>query len=178
VRLVEEIVDASPGGRLLLELATGGSVRVTGHADTDRRVHVRARLVDGDTSVTRLDIARVHAGVRVRARPASRRFGGSSSSAHHFEISVPRQYSVTLRSAGGHVHLRDLDGRFRGRTGGGCLTIERASGRARLTTGGGSIHVADADLSGSVTTGAGHIVLARVRGGLRASSAWGATVRR
>jgi hypothetical protein len=170
-RELDEVVATRPGERLVLDLETGGSVRVTGQADDDGRVHVRGQLVDRDGTVTRLEIARVWSGVRVRVKAASAPGAGSSTS-HHFEISVPRRYDVTLRSAGGAVHLRDLSGRFRGRTGGGPLIIERASGQARLTTGGGSIRVVDADLSGSVITCAGRVLFARVRGGLRASSAF------
>jgi hypothetical protein len=161
----ERTVAASPGGELTLNLDSGGGVIV--HGSSENRVTVRARLGGRDWRDTEVTIERVPGGVRLGSRLPPRT---NSTTAHAFEIRVPRRYNLRLESTGGGVTLRDLEGTFRGHTAGGAIDIERVSGRVALTTGGGTVRVRDSDLDGFVTTGGGVVTVVNTRGDLRTAS--------
>jgi DUF4097 and DUF4098 domain-containing protein YvlB len=169
---MEHTLPVKPGGRLELDLDTGGSVEIR---SWDRpEVYVRARLAGDDWRSTQLAIGPESFGVGVRAVPTGHH--SYSSTSHHFEFRVPERYDVHLSSAGGSLTIVGVEGTFKGNTGGGELVLERARGQARLNTGGGDIEVTDCDLSGSVTTGGGSVKLSRVKGGLRGSSGSGPVI--
>jgi DUF4097 and DUF4098 domain-containing protein YvlB len=71
---------------------------------------------------------------------------------------------VQIKSAGGGVTIKDVDGYFTGSTGGGEIEIRNATGRADINTGGGDILVSDSRLTGSVSTGGGQVLIERVTG--------------
>ncbi|HEX9892296.1 MAG TPA: M56 family metallopeptidase [Gemmatimonadales bacterium] len=170
--LIERTVPARAGETLALDLETGGDVTLRGWNRPE--LQVRARLAGADWKNTRVSIARVDGGVRVRAEPTEDRNNFSTS--HDFEIMLPDRYDVRLESAGGSLTIIGVEGTFRGGSGGGEIRIERAKGDARLTTGGGDIQVTDSDLRGSVSTGGGMVRLSRVRGGLRGFSGSGPVI--
>ena len=166
---LEDDVPASPGGLLDLDLETGGSVEIRGWERN--QVNVRSQLGGTDWADSRVEIAPAGNGVRVRCFQQGR--SRSTTTSHHFKISVPSSYDVRLRSSGGDVAIVGVEGTFRGSTGGGQLVLERDRGHASLSTGGGDIEVSDSDLSGAVMTGGGTVRISRVRGGLRGSSGSG-----
>ena len=169
---MENTLPAKPGGRLVLQLDTGGSVSIR---SWDRnQVYVRAELAGDDWRSTQIGIGPESFGVGVRAVPTGHYSNYSTS--HHFEIRVPARYDVRLRSAGGSLTIVGVEGTFEGNTGGGELVLDHARGRAMLNTGGGDIDVTDCDLSGSVSTGGGSVRLSRVKGGLRGSSGSGPVI--
>ena len=168
----EKSVEASPGGELLLDLESGGSVDI--RAWDEPRVAVRARLAGRSWRETRVSLERTERGVVLHAWQEEER--RSSSTSHHFEIRVPRKFDVRVRSAGGDVTIVGVDGRFSGHTGGGAITIEKANGEATISTGGGTIKVSDSDLRGTVSTGGGMITLSRVRGPLSGNSGSGPVI--
>jgi len=168
----EDVVTASAGEELNLDLDTGGDVIVRGWDEP--RVRVRTRLAGTNWQDVEVRVERQTNGVRVTSRyPFSR---NNWSSDNRFEINVPRRFDVRISSAGGSLTLTDIEGRFTGHTGGGDFVLERLKGSSSLTTGGGEIHVTDSDLSGRVQTGGGTVLLSNVRGGLRGSSGSGPVI--
>jgi len=167
------IVDASPGGTLVLDLETGASVEIIG-GDVPR-VEINADLKGRDAGRTLVDATA--AGDEIRVTSKFERHAGSTSTSHAFVIRVPRRFNVRLDSAGGGLSITDVEGTFQGTTGGGSIDLTRLNGRANLTTGGGSIDVTDSDLEGSVSTGGGTVRFERVRGGLRGALGSGSVVR-
>lgn len=166
---VTGFVTVSPGGVLVLDLETGAGVRIIG---TDENVvRMRALLGGRDWRNTDIRLSRTEDGALVETHWIDERRNQSSS--HRIEISVPRRFSVRLKSAGGSLSLRDVSGEFSGSTGGGEITIERAGGRADLSTGGGSVSVTNSRLSGYVGTGGGTVTITGVAGDLRGSSGTG-----
>ncbi|TMQ65709.1 MAG: hypothetical protein E6K78_07265 [Candidatus Eisenbacteria bacterium] len=168
----ERSVSAMPGGRLELELETGGDVEI--RAWDRRTVTVRSQLGGRDWPDTRVTVARAGNGVRVHSFQAHS--SSSYSTSHRFVIRVPSRYDVRLRSSGGAVTIAGVEGSFHGSTGGGEMVLERASGEAELSTGGGDVVVSDSDLGGSVSTGGGVVRFSRVRGGLKGSSGSGPVI--
>jgi len=169
---MEDTLPARPGGRLELDLVTGGSIEIRGWDRNEVSVHVE--LGGADWRSTQVGIGPESFGVAVHSAPTGHK--SNSSTSHRFEIRVPARYDVRVRSAGGGVTIVGVEGTFEGTTGGGELVLEDARGRARLTTGGGDIEVSDSDLRGTVSTGGGTVKLSRVKGGLRGSSGSGPVI--
>jgi DUF4097 and DUF4098 domain-containing protein YvlB len=169
---LDDTMPAKPGGRLVLDLETGGSIEIHGWDRNEVGVHVE--LGGADWKTTQVAIAPESFGVGVSAVPTGNSHRQSTS--HRFEIRVPARYDVRVRSAGGDVTIVGVEGTFEGRTGGGELLLSDARGRASLTTGGGDIEVSDSDLRGTVSTGGGTVKLSRVKGGLQGSSGSGPVI--
>lgn len=156
---VEREVKTAPGQLLIVNLASGGDLRI--HGEPGNIVRVRVRLSDYIWRKIHLTLDPVSGGVRLNSDTAP-----GTPVASVFDITVPRQYSVQLKSAGGRLLICDLDGEFRGSIAGGMITLNHVRGRADLSTSGGAIHVVDSDLGGSIKTGGGSITLKRVSGSL------------
>jgi beta-lactamase regulating signal transducer with metallopeptidase domain/DUF4097 and DUF4098 domain-containing protein YvlB len=165
-------VPAKSGGTLMLDLRTGGEVVVTGW---DRpEIGVQASLGGRDWKRTRVSLRPTATGAELESVYTG---ANKSQSSHHvFEISVPRNYNVDLRSAGGSLSLTGLNGRFTGRTGGGDINISTSSGEADIKTGGGEVHVRDSRLDGSVSTGGGTVRIEGVTGDFKGYSGGGPVI--
>ena len=162
-------VRVSSGGTLVLDLKTGAGLRITG--TDENRVRMHATLAGRDWRNTNISLVSEGSGARITSE--YRDPGGITSSSHRIDIMVPRRFNIRLKSAGGSVFIRDLEGDFSGSTGGGEINIENARGSANLTTGGGPVNVANSNLSGSVTTGGGAVLIQGVTGGLSGHSGSG-----
>ncbi len=167
----EKSVSVRENGTLVLDLETGGGLTITGWDQS--RVQVSGRLAGRNWRDTEVSLEQTGTGARLTSRQLAR---GSSSTSHHFDIHVPRRFSIDISSAGGGVSINGVDGTFSGTTGGGTIEIENAGGRARLSTGGGNIRVYHSRMSGSVSTGGGMVYIQDNDGDLDGSSGSGPTV--
>lgn len=91
----------------------------------------------------------------------------------HLEISVPRNYSVDLDTAGGHITVGDLRGALRARTSGGHLRFGEIVGDVWGRTSGGHIEVSEVDGDIDVETSGGSIEVDRVSGDARLETSGG-----
>ncbi|HEX6576613.1 MAG TPA: M56 family metallopeptidase, partial [Gemmatimonadaceae bacterium] len=162
-------VNARSGGTLYLDLKTGAGVQITG--SDENRVRVRGRLAGRDWRNTAFEVTNDGPDARVSMYYTVNR--SNTSSSNSLTITVPRRYNVRIKSSGGEITIRDVEGDFSGSTGGGEIDIANARGNAELSTGGGSVHVRNSHLSGSVTTGGGPVTIDNVSGGLRGGSGTG-----
>jgi DUF4097 and DUF4098 domain-containing protein YvlB len=160
------------GGRLELELDTGGDVVV--HGWDQARARVIVRLAGRDRREALVRFWPNADGLRIASEFQPSRTERSSS--NRFEIWIPKRSDIRLESSGGGLTIEDLDGRFSGHTGGGSIDIRRSTGRSTLSTGGGDVNVASSNLSGTVSTGGGTVILSEVTGGLRGSSGSGPVI--
>ena len=108
-----------------------------------------------------------------------------------FIVTVPSRYNLQLGTAGGDVHVGDLNGEVRAKTSGGDLDLGHiagvvdahtsggdvsiAGGRSALTlsTSGGDVKVGDAAANVSAKTSGGDIEIKRVAGNLAAHTSGG-----
>lgn len=168
-RSYDKRLDAPPGGHLVFA-ADVGSVAIVG-SDAPAVV-IHADLHGSQEFLDRLHISaeQTSSGVMVTARLTHDGwFGwsgwldwlGSGSSRVRFQVEVPRNYPVDLRTSGGGIDLRGLNAQVDARTSGGGIVIqdiagavdahtsggsveaERLTGSARLTSSGGGIEVTD-----------------------------------
>jgi beta-lactamase regulating signal transducer with metallopeptidase domain len=162
-------LDAQPGGTLLVTLQTGGTLVIRGWDQPAVELH--ATLGGGDWRHTVVTLRSDGDAVELQSLLDSAAAPGST--AHRFEISVPRHFNVTIKSAGGPLTIRNLAGAFRGHTASGAITIDSAQGLARLSTDSGDVKVTNSVMVGLVQTDAGNVVLADVSGGVTGTSGGG-----
>jgi hypothetical protein len=108
-----------------------------------------------------------------------------------YEIQVPKEYHLEMRTSGGGIEASNINGNVRGRTSGGQLRFnsmtgvidahssggsiegQQISGRAQLRTSGGSITITDAAAELDVRTSGGSIRLQNVDGKVTAHTSGG-----
>lgn len=90
-----------------------------------------------------------------------------------FIVTVPEVYHVDLRTSGGSIQVKSLEGRILAKTSGGGLTFDHIVGDIRGDTSGGSIKIGDVDGDVQVDTSGGGITIDRARGQVDAHTSGG-----
>ncbi|MBL7074590.1 DUF4097 family beta strand repeat protein [candidate division KSB1 bacterium] len=88
-------------------------------------------------------------------------------------ISVPREYNVDLKTAGGSISVDDLEGEVRSKTSGGSLHFGRIQGPVWGKTSGGSIELDGCRGKAEVKTSGGSISIGEVDGDVLAHTSGG-----
>jgi len=188
---VEKQLDLAPGGELVVDVQSGG-VTVTGGPGSGAQVEITADRDVTDKFTFELTSEPGRARIVSKRKGTSGWFNWSWSSANvHFEIRVPRETKLDVRSSGGGIRIAGLQGDARLRSSGGGLHAEdvvgnvdadtsgggvdarRIDGDVKLETSGGGIRAAD--ISGNVYahTSGGGVQIDRVAGDLDAGSSGG-----
>ncbi|HVR39127.1 MAG TPA: DUF4097 family beta strand repeat-containing protein [Thermoanaerobaculia bacterium] len=190
--------NVNAGGRLTLDASFGDVKVVTGGNGVAIEIVRRARTADKSEAA---EIFKDHeitfdqngndVFIKSRYDHPNRWFHWNDSLSVQWNIRVPKNYSVDLRTSGGDVHLTDVSGEVEVRTSGGDIDAGRITGPADLRTSGGDIDVMSAsgnvnahtsggdikvgDTTGSVEvkTSGGSIELARVSGDVNARTSGG-----
>lgn len=168
--VVEQTFTARPGGRLELVMENEAGVEVTGW-ERDI-VFVHAEFTGERAREGRVDAVASGGEVRVTAR----RPGGAGRH-DKVRIWVPRRFDVAVRSRGGGVSIRKLEGRFTGTSGGDGLHLDQLRGTVDFASEGGGVMVANSRLDGEIRTRGAGALLDRVTGGLNVLSDGAAVVR-
>ena len=155
------------GGKLTLNLATGGGVKITGTGGSS--VSVSYKLSCSPDCQISFD----QSGSDVLVQTKFDRPGRSQTADGEFEIRVPSRFDVELDSMGGRLEIDSVTGAFTGETKGGEITLRGVEGEAKLRTMGGEIRVTDSTLDGSVQTMGGEVTIENVNGDLKGSSMGG-----
>lgn len=165
-------VPARSGGTLNLDLKTGGGVTIKGW---DRpEVAVRASLSGRNWRETRVALRPSGDGATLESDFTTT--SSNTSTRHHFDIQVPRNFDIHIRSSGGAISIEEVNGIFTGQTGGGQITIQKANGEVDIRTGGGQIYVSNSSLNGTVSTGGGQVRIIGVNGNLSGQSGSGPVI--
>jgi hypothetical protein len=90
-----------------------------------------------------------------------------------FVVSVPDVYNVDLRTSGGSVRVRGLEGRILSRTSGGSLTFDGITGDIEGRTSGGSIKIGNVEGSADIHTSGGSITIEKAAGTVDAHTSGG-----
>ncbi|SMO64159.1 DUF4097 family beta strand repeat-containing protein [Gracilimonas mengyeensis] len=153
-------------GEVSLEVQTsGGSIKVLG-TETDEVVvemYVRKRgkyMEPGEADLSDYDISSTQDGntIRVIADRESSGWGWNSNSISiSYIVYAPVETRTRLRTSGGSLTARNLEGSQELRTSGGSITTEGIHGKMSLKTSGGSINIADAQGNTEANTSGGTI---------------------
>ncbi len=162
---IEEVLDASPGELLEIDIETGGDVEIAGW--DANQVAVEA---DGDDSDRQeITIKRTDRGVLIHVE-SSRRFRREGVD---LSIRVPRRFDLEIETMGGDVEIDGIEGTIRGETMGGDLELSNLAGSLEFTTMGGDIELTDSQVDGEVETMGGDVLLQNITGDVDGSSMGG-----
>ncbi len=171
---VDKNLKLDPGGKLTV-VSDAGSVTVTGTGSTGAHVVLTS---DKDDLESRFDLRFEELPGEVRVtlkKKESLTFWSSwfNNSRVRFEITVPTKTNADLRTGGGHVTVRSLEGDASAATSGGHIEVKALQGNLSAKTSGG--HIALKTISGNakVETSGGHIEADDVQGDLVAETSGG-----
>jgi hypothetical protein len=174
---LEKRLALAPGGELLVETA-GGSVTVTGGAaegasivitsERDRAAVEERYTFDFNSSAGRAEV------INRRRGPA---WTGWRDWTHgirlHFEVKVPRQTRVELKSSGGGIRISALAGDARLRSSGGAVRAFDVDGDIDASSSGGGVEVRRVQGDVRLGSSGGGVIAEQVSGNVIAESSGG-----
>jgi hypothetical protein len=179
--------DLAKGGKLEIDLGTGGDVYISGW-DKDK-VAVKVHVSGVDEDEYKIDFDKKSSGLEITTDYRGRweRHNGD----FEFDLKVPRKFDIEVETNGGTVQVADVEGKISGKTMGGGLDFEnvtgdidfttmggevevsRTKGHLKLKTMGGGITVTDSEADGKVSTMGGSVLIENVKGNLKGSTMGG-----
>jgi DUF4097 and DUF4098 domain-containing protein YvlB len=189
------------GGKLVMNVDRG-SIKVNASGSDKVDVKIVRELRRGSDSTARdvyarhkIDMEQNGDTVNISVERPAKGLGLFSNPFNHlhveYTISVPAEFNLDVRTAGGNIDVSDLKGEVRANTAGGNLNLGSINGPINAQTSGGNINVAGGkgdsllrtsggnvklhDLEGDLTakTSGGNISIERVRGAIRAETSGG-----
>ena len=152
--------NTGPGGRLEIDLETGGGIEIRGEATNT--VTIKATIKGRDADEVRMSATSSGNVVKVQSEWA-RRMRNSSAGAN-IVVTVPDRYDIEFETTGGSIEISDVEGDIDGETMGGELDLRNLRGKLSVSTMGGDITVADSQVDGRVKTMGGSITFRNVSG--------------
>lgn len=161
---------------------SGGNISVTGVPDGEARLEVYIRPNNGgrdEAGISKEEIQRrlntmYDFAVTVNdnkltatARPKRGENNWREGLSISFKIYIPQAVSSTLRTSGGNITLKNLNGTQDFRTSGGNLDLDQLSGKLTGRTSGGNISLTDSKDDIDLTTSGGNIEAIHCDGNIR-----------
>lgn len=178
-RNVEKSIDVKRGGTLYLNSDLGG-VEISSHAQNT--VQVKVRMVAHTSSDSRaedifnnftLDFNKNDKDVTISGSLPKRWFWNNYHLSVYFNVTVPEQYNLDVRTGGGRIIVGDIKGQVTVKTSGGGIKLGNIKGEVNARTSGGGIDVKDVTGNASVKTSGGGIRIGSVKGNLEARTSGG-----
>lgn len=175
-RTFEKSFPSSAGGSFAIQTDLG-DVDIVG---TERQsVVIRTTLQGSPNRVEgfKVDAQDVGGRISVRGQRPDRGWSFSwlfdNSLRVHYAIELPRNYAVTLKTSGGDIVLRALDGRVEAQTSGGDVQVESLGGDVIVQTSGGDIEGRHLRGRTTVQTSGGDIAIDGAPGSIEARTSGG-----
>jgi len=174
-RVIEKSFDVRPGGLLNLETRLGG-IDVEGWERDEVWLKIEVEGRDRYIQDIEFFIESSVDGVDIRADiPRVRSFFGDWGRGVRisYSLMVPYEYDLKIRTAGGGLSLKKVEGIIDARTSGGGVRADQLIGEINLGTSGGNVNVNH--LSGDIVlrTSGGSITVKGARGSLEARTSGG-----
>lgn len=175
--------EVKPGDKLIVE-ADRGSIEVKS-AETERvDIEVTRKVGRGsryraEEVLKNHEITFTQEGDAVRVRGEFKKgwdrgwFSKGGNLQVRYQIHVPKQFNVDLKTAGGSVKVSDLTGQVKSQTAGGSLSFGQIEGPIFGRTSGGGIGVTGCKGDVDVKTSGGSIHLGDIEGNTSASTSGG-----
>lgn len=157
------------GKKLDVNLKTGGKISITGWEKNLVAVKVHFKETTPDQWDIRFD--ETSKGIEIESVYKSK--WKSRHTSPNFEIQVPVQFDLKLKTMGGEIEIENVEGEIKGKTMGGGLDLSHLKGEIDLKTMGGEITLRDSDLDGKLKTMGGRILFENVTGDVTGSSMGG-----
>ena len=171
---LERELNLAPGGELVLD-ADAGALEVEGVAGSGVRILVtsdRSDIDDRFTFTFREEAGRVVVQAKKRGGIVSRWLNWRGERLR-FEITVPTQTDLDLRTAGGSIRIDAIAGDVGAHTSGGRIELTGIDGPVDVETSGGSISARGIGGAARLDTSGGRIVVEDVQGDLYADTSGG-----
>jgi DUF4097 and DUF4098 domain-containing protein YvlB len=167
---VEKNLKLAPGGEFILN-SDAGSVSVMGSSEAGANIVVTANRDDVD-ELFNFSFETTANAVRVTVRKKER-FRHLSHLNLRFEVRVPVETRLDIRTGGGSVEASGTKGDAGLRTSGGSILASNVAGNVDADTSGGSVHLREVTGSAHVETSGGGIHAEYLTGTLDAHSSGG-----
>ncbi len=176
---IERSFTVQSGGELHLE-SDRGSIRIETHKKNTVEVLIKRRVDAFSNSRAQdildgFEITFDHSGDDVKIRGKGRTLSSDMFNRLRIEymITVPMEYDLMLRTAGGSIHVSDIEGEVDAKTAGGSLTFGGIKGSVDAKTAGGSISLKASDGDADLATSGGSITIGGARGDVEARTSGG-----
>lgn len=166
---IEKTLSLAPGGKFALQ-TDSGSVTVTGSGASGARIVITSNR-DDLQSLFNFDFNSSDGLVQVTARKKT--FQWFSNVNLHFEVTVPSQTRLSIRTSGGSVKVTALEGEQDLRTSGGSIDASEIHGNLTAHTSGGSVNIRDVTGDADLGTSGGGITVNSLNGSLQAGTSGG-----
>jgi DUF4097 and DUF4098 domain-containing protein YvlB len=158
---------ASSGGKLILDLKAGASVKISGTGGS------AIEVTYSNECTPPCEVSVEESGSAVTIMTRFTKSGKKQNSDIELSVAVPARFDVEVDSSGGGISIDGVEGTFTGETAGGELTLRGVRGVAKLSTMGGEIQLTDSELDGFLKTMGGEVTFENVVGDVRGSSMGG-----
>ncbi len=173
-RVVEKTFTVPPGGVLRIE-TQGGDIHVQSSPDPTVKVVARERIrasseAEADELLKNLTLtieqqpAGVSAVAKYEKSAPGFHWGAWPPVSVDFTVTVPTNYNLDLKTAGGDVTVGDLTGKVLLRTSGGDVALGKIAGDIDAGTSGGDVRLAEGLAAVKLGTSGGDIRAGRVVG--------------
>ena len=167
---IDKNLKLDPGGRLVVE-ASASDIFVTGRSESGAHVVVTSNRADLEDLFTfRFD--EEPGAVRIEVRKRSGQPGPKSLQVR-MEVQVPTKTNVDIRTGGGDVKVRHLEGDTSLETSGGDVGVSGLAGNLSVRTSGGDLELRDLTGDLNARTSGGDITLENARGRVEAHTSGG-----
>ncbi len=166
---IEKTLALTPGGQFVLQ-SDVGSVTVTGSSSSGARIVITSNR-DDLNSLFNFNFDSSNNVVRVTARRKGLQWFSSANL--HFDVTVPTQTRVSVKTGGGSVKVASLQGEQHLGTSGGSIDASDVHGNVVAGTSGGGITVNSLDGSLEASTSGGSIHISGLTGHVNAHTSGG-----
>ena len=141
----------------------------------NRSQGLRSRSVDYILDKYDFDLGTTSRGVSVIVASKSKQFLGNWSSGInlHFEIKVPTEFDLDIKTAGGSIDVSDIKGDMALKTSGGSVKMGSIDGSVVAESSGGGITLGGATSDVDISTSGGGIKIGETRGKVTAKTSGG-----
>ncbi len=161
------------GGRLTVRV-TNGRFTIDGWNRQEVKIEETVRLdvysrEEAERQLTHSKTEYEHYGANVNIL----RRGGSRALFRFYDIKVPQNYNIKLKTSSGDINVSAVSGDLQLSTTGGDLRLKRCSGTVSARTSGGDIELETLKADVDISTAGGNIMISGIEGKLEASTSGG-----
>jgi hypothetical protein len=158
-------------GKLLdVNLDSGGSIKISGW---DKNI-VSVDVISSENNLDYLDFNFNATSSGVEASSENKEY--STTNGLTFIFKVPARFDLQIKSMGGPVSIKNVNGKINGETMGGGLDLSNLKGNLDLNTMGGPIKLYDSEVEGKVHTMGGPVEITNVKGNVKGTTNGGPVI--
>jgi DUF4097 and DUF4098 domain-containing protein YvlB len=158
---------ASPDGKLVLDLETGGDIVI--RAWNRNEVSFTVEITGRDSDQVTVEFDQSSRAIEVFSEYKIRRARADVN----MEIKVPARFNLDVSTTGGDLDISGITGRIEGSSMGGDLVLSQLGGRLDLSTMGGDIELTQSEVDGSLHTMGGDVTITDVTGNINGTTMGG-----